>query len=59
VVTDGVGSNESPAWAPNGRHLAFASTRAGRTHIFTVARDGQDLQQLTRQGNNVQPSWSR
>lgn len=58
VVTDGVGSNESPAWAPNGRHLAFASTRAGRTHIFTVARDGQDLRQLTRQGNNVQPSWS-
>lgn len=59
VVTDGVGSNESPAWAPNGRHLAFASTRAGRTHIFTVARDGNDLRQLTRQGNNVQPSWSR
>jgi TolB protein len=59
VITDGIGSNESPAWAPNGRHLAFASTRAGRTHIFTVARDGQDLRQLTRQGNNVQPSWSR
>ena len=59
VITDGIGSNESPAWAPNGRHLAFASTRAGRTHIFTVARDGQDMQQLTRQGNNVQPSWSR
>jgi TolB protein len=59
VITDGIGSNESPAWAPNGRHLAFASTRAGRTHIFTVARDGQDLRQLTRQGNNLQPSWSR
>lgn len=59
VITDGTGSNESPAWAPNGRHLAFASTRAGRTQIFTIARDGNDLRQVTRQGNNVQPSWSR
>jgi TolB protein len=59
TVTDGTGSNESPAWSPNGRHLAFASTRAGRTHIFTIARDGQDLKQVTKAGNNVQPSWSR
>jgi TolB protein len=59
TITDGTGSNESPSWAPNGRHLAFASTRAGRTHIFTIARDGNDLRQVTRTGNNVQPSWSR
>lgn len=59
VITDGIGSNESPAWAPNGRHLAFASSRKGRSHIFTIARDGNDLRQLTRDGNNVQPSWSR
>ena len=59
TITDGTGSNESPAWSPNGRHLAFASTRSGRTHIFTVARDGNDLRQVTQMGNNVQPSWSR
>jgi TolB protein len=59
VITDGTGSNESPAWSPNGRHLAFASTRSGRTHIFTIARDGNDLRQVTKAGNNVQPSWSR
>ncbi len=59
TITDGIGSNESPAWSPNGRHLAFASTRAGRTHIFTIARDGRDLRQVTKAGNNVQPSWSR
>jgi TolB protein len=28
-ITFGEGSNESPAWAPNGRHMAFTSTRAG------------------------------
>lgn len=59
VITDGTGSNESPSYSPNGRHVAFASTRAGRTHIFTIARDGQDIKQVTRAGNNVQPSWSR
>ncbi len=59
TVTDSTGSNESPSWSPNGRHIAFASTRAGRSQIFTIARDGNDLRQVTKAGNNVQPSWSR
>ena len=35
-ITDGIGSNESPAFAPNGRHIAFTSTRNGKAQIFTV-----------------------
>jgi TolB protein len=58
-VTNGEGSNESPAFAPNGRHLAFTSTRAGRTQIFTIARDGKQLTQVTRTGENWTPNWSR
>lgn len=57
-LTFGEGTNESPAFAPNGRHLAFSSTRAGKVQIFTIARDGKDLRQLTRTGNNFQPNWS-
>ena len=57
-ITFGEGSNESPAFAPNGRHLAFTSTRAGKVQVFTVARDGKDLRQITRDGNNYTPSWS-
>ena len=57
-ITFGEGSNERPAYAPNGRHLAFASTRAGGTQIFTVGRDGKDLRQITRTGNNQMPAWS-
>jgi TolB protein len=58
-LTFGEGTNESPTFAPNGRHLAFSSTRSGKTQIFTIARDGKDLRQITRTGNNYQPDWSK
>lgn len=58
-LTFGEGSNESPAWAPNGRHLAFTSTRRGLNQIFTVDYDGQNIRQITRQGNNIYPHWSQ
>jgi TolB protein len=59
AVTDAIGNNESPAFAPNGRHIAFVSSRAGRDQIFTIARDGKDLRQITRTGVNRYPNWSR
>lgn len=58
-ITFGEGSNESPSYGPNGRHLAFMSTRAGRSQIFTIGRDGKGLKQVTRTGNNTTPNWSR
>ena len=58
-ITFGEGSNESPAYSPNGRHIAFASTRGGRgTQIYTMGRDGKNVRQVTRDGNNYTPSWS-
>jgi TolB protein len=58
-ITFGEGSNESPAFAPNGRHLAFMSTRSGSSQVYTIARDGRDLKQITRTGNNFTPDWSK
>jgi TolB protein len=58
-LTFGEGTNESPSFSPNGRHIAFMSTRAGRHHIFTMSRDGRNVRQVTRIGNNYQPDWSR
>ena len=58
-ITDGMGSNESPAFSPNGRHLAFMSSRgAGKYQVYTIARDGLDLRQMTRSGENRFPHWS-
>jgi len=58
-LTDGIGSNESPAFSPNGRHIAFTSTRNGKIQVFTVDRTGEHLRQITREGNNKFPNWSR
>jgi TolB protein len=59
AITDDIGNNESPSFAPNGRHLAFVSSRAGKDQIFTIARDGNGLRQVTREGTNKFPNWSR
>jgi len=57
-ITFGEGSNESPAYSPNGKHIVFTSTRTGSTQVFTIDRDGKNLRQITRTGNNQTPAWS-
>jgi TolB protein len=57
-LTNGEGTNESPAFSPGGRHIAFTSTRAGRTQVYTIDRLGRDLKQITRDGSNQTPAWS-
>jgi TolB protein len=59
-LTFGLGSNESPSFSPNGRHVAFMSTRgSGLKQIYTIGRDGKGLRRVTSTGNNEMPNWSR
>ncbi len=58
-LTFGHGFNESPAFAPNGRHIAFASTHRGGEQIWVISRTGTGLRQVTSTGNNSMPAWSR
>jgi TolB protein len=51
--------NESPAFSPNGRHIAFTSTRGGTQQIWTMTRTGSRLRQVTRHGSNSMVAWSR
>jgi TolB protein len=55
-VIAGPGSNESPCWSPDGTMLVFVSNRAGSKQIFITDAEGK-AQQLTREGNNLQPTW--
>ena len=59
AATTGEGSNESPAFSPTGRHVAFTTTRWGKTQIAIVGRDGRGLKRVTRDGENKFPNWSR
>ena len=58
-ITVGVeGADAEPDLSPNGKHLAFISSRAGKYQIFTVDRDGNNVRQITRSGENKYPNWS-
>lgn len=58
-LTSGAGRNENPSWASDGVHIVFSSNRGGRTQIYTMTADGHNVQQLTTQGNNEKPVWSK
>ena len=57
-LTNNVATNESPSFAPNGRHILFMTTRWGKEQLAIVDIDGKNVRQLTRTGANTWPSWS-
>lgn len=68
-LTDNGALDGAPAWAPNGRRIAFHSTRANpgppprAIDIFLMNADGTDQTQLTnltalRPGGAIDPAWS-
>lgn len=51
----------SPAWSPDGRMIAFVSTRVSSTpaeEVYVVTADGSNLRRLTRNSRrDVAPDW--
>jgi Tol biopolymer transport system component len=54
--------DQAPAWSPDGRRLAFASTRdGGEPEIYVMQADGSRQTRLTRTARHVSdhtPAWS-
>ena len=56
-LTDSGGSH--PAWSPNGRRLAFSSSRDGDDEIYVMNADGTDQTRLTNNpASDGAPAWS-
>lgn len=48
-----------PAWSPDGRSIAFASKRDGRSHIYVMRADGTQSRRLTQSSeDDAHPTWS-
>jgi Tol biopolymer transport system component len=57
-LTDGIGGDYDPSWAPNSR-IVFASDRSNIPNIYVIDPEaGGEPEALTRNSPNFQPSWS-
>jgi len=55
------GADFDPAWSPDGKRIAFASSRDGRKEIYTLTLDSGAVTRITNSTGNIentQPSWS-
>lgn len=46
-LTDGMGDDRQPHWTPDGKSIVFQSYKSGNYHIWSVGKDGKNLQQHT------------
>ncbi|WP_207424148.1 amidohydrolase family protein [Desertivirga brevis] len=59
AITDGLGDDRQPSWAPNGKQIVFQSYRDGTYHLWTINADGSGLKQLTfGDFDDREPQWS-
>jgi Tol biopolymer transport system component/tRNA A-37 threonylcarbamoyl transferase component Bud32 len=59
-LTDDSYLDRYPCWSPDGKKIAFYSSRSGKLEVWTVNPDGSGLQQLTyeNRGRVWFPVWS-
>jgi TolB protein len=51
--------NEESSWSPDGKSIAFDSSRPGKTSIFTWRRETREQKRLTSgDANDITPEWS-
>ncbi|MEZ4674310.1 MAG: S9 family peptidase [Caldilineaceae bacterium] len=60
ALTAGLAQDSTPRWSPDGRHIAFRSTRNGPAQLFRIAVDGGEAHMMTTlpQGIGGDIAWS-
>ncbi|CAN5442434.1 amidohydrolase family protein [soil metagenome] len=60
AIASGVAWDMQPKWSPDGARIAFTSDRGGGDNIWTMAADGSDMQQVSKESFRLvtQPEWS-
>jgi TolB protein len=58
-LTNDPATDQYPSWAPDGRKLAFSSTREGNTDVYVMNADGTAQTRLTTDAaEDYAPAWS-
>jgi dipeptidyl aminopeptidase/acylaminoacyl peptidase len=58
-LTNHPSADRTAAWSPDGRSIAFVSTRSGKSQIWILGLDGGDPRQFTTLSTEAtQPVWS-
>ena len=60
LLTDDEYKERGPRWSPDGKRIAFYSTRSGNFEIWLINADGTGLRRLTEAGQDqaFKPIWS-
>ena len=59
TLTAGEGINTDPNYSPDGKRIAFSSTRDGNYEIYVMDADGGNVQRLTRSPHrDIRPRFS-
>ena len=58
-LTSSPSSDANPRWSPNGKTLAFVSSRSDDSHVWLIDVDGGEARQLTKLSTSASnPVWS-
>lgn len=58
-LTNNAGTDDQPAWSPDGSHIAFVSDRTGQSEIYIMNADGSNVVRRTFSGSSpLNPAWS-
>jgi len=59
ILTDNVEPDEQPVWSPDGKHVAFISSRDGNREIYVMNSDGsREIRLTSNDADDLLPSWS-